>query len=98
MPTMPTVPTKTKTRKGKGGRKGKSGKKGKDTKKGNEKNVMKGKSDDNNNNDDEVKWDGDIGGTCNNSDKAKCDNIEAKIIHDEEENNKDEGKQSNVNN
>ena len=89
---------KNKKGKGKGGRKGKSGRKGKNTKKGKEKNVTKGKSDNNDDNDDEVEWDGDIGGTCNNGDKAKCDNIEAKIIHNEEENNKDEGKQSNVSN
>src|SRR5688572_29751053 len=61
---------------------------------------MKGKSEeDNNNNDnnDEVKWDGDIEGVCNNGNKAKCDNIEARIINDGKEN-KDEGKQSNVSN
>src|SRR5687768_15943503 len=49
--------------------KGKSGKNGKDTEKGKEEDVMKGNS--NNNNDDEVKWDGDIGGTCDDDNKAK---------------------------
>ena len=76
--------------------KGRGGKNGKDTKKGKEEDVMKGNSD--NNNDDEIEWDGNIGGTCDDDNKAKCDNIEARIINDDNKNNKNEEKQTKVRN
>ena len=55
---------------------------------------MKGKND--NDNDDEVEWDGDIGGTYDDDNKAKSDNIEARIINNDNKNNKKEEKQTKV--
>ena len=55
---------------------------------------MKGKND--NNNDDEVERDGDIGQTYDDDNNAKCDNIEARIINNDKENNKNEEKQTKV--